>query len=130
MKGIMKTNELERAVVHRILRDSELNPVKHEVNFEQVKVLDRDYTGIGFLTEFERSSELKLFADGVCLRWGKVGARLNASKIETGYVLYVDNGYLTTIEGYTYREDWPDDVDSIEIYELKPGMELGTERKG
>jgi hypothetical protein len=55
-----------------------------------------------------------------------VKARLNASKLETGYVVYVDNGYLTTIEGYTYGDDWPESIGSFELYELKPGTELGS----
>ena len=91
-----------------------------------VTVSDREFTGAGFLTEFARSRELKLFEDGVYLQWGKVGARLNAAKLETGYLVYIDDGYLTTVEGYTYGEEWPGEVDQFELYELKLGMELKT----
>ncbi len=120
----MEPTNLEWAIVDRLLQDPELHPEKADVKRAEIDVIDREFTGVGFLTEFEPSEELKLFADGVTLRWGKVGARLNASKIETGYVVYVDNGYLTTIEGYTYGEEWPERIDSFELYELKPGMEL------
>lgn len=120
----MEATALERDVVGELLKDIELSPAKSEVNFEKVRVIDREFTGVGFLTEFEPSQEVKLFADGVSLRWGKIGARLNA-RLETGYVLYVDNGYLTTIEGYTFGDDWPESITSFELYELKPGMELG-----
>jgi hypothetical protein len=89
------------------------------VNWEKISVVARDFTGIGFLTHFEPSDEAKLFADNVTLRWGNVGARLNASKISTGYVVYVDNGYLTTLEGYAYDEDWPAPITSFEVYDLK-----------
>ena len=67
---------------------------------------------------------MKLFNDGVSLRWGKIGARLNVAKIETGYLVYVDDGYLTAVEGYTYGDEWPNQIDRMELYELKPGMEL------
>ena len=120
----MKANELEMAVIGHLLADSELSPIKTKVNFAAVAVRDRELTGAGFLTDFERSEELKLFADGVSLQWGKVGARLNASSLETGYLIYIDDGYLTTIEGYTYGEEWPDNVEQMELYQLKPGMEL------
>jgi hypothetical protein len=76
------------------------------------------------LTEFERSEDLKVFATGVSLRWGKIGARLNAAKLETGYLVYVDDGYVTTVEGYTYGDEWPDQVEHIELYELKLGTEI------
>lgn len=125
----MEPTSLEWAIIGRFLRDPELHPVKVDVKRAKLDIIGREFTGVGFLTEFEPSEELKVFADGVTLRWGKVGARLNASKIESGYVAYVDNGYLTTIEGYTYGEDWPDRVSDFELYELKPGMELGGRNK-
>jgi len=125
----MKTTELEKAVIQRMLADHELKPVRSAVNFDVVTVNDREFTGMGFLTEFERSEELKLFGKGVTLRWGKVGARLNASKLETGYLVYVDDGYVNTVEGYTYGDEWPEQVSQIELYELKPGMELIIPRR-
>jgi hypothetical protein len=109
-----------------MLADRELKPVRSTVDFDAVRVSDREFTGAGFLTEFEQSEELKLFDDGVSLRWGKVGARLNASRLETGYLVYVDDGYVTTVEGYTYGDEWPNRVEQIELYELKSGMELMT----
>ena len=121
----MKANELERAVIGWMLADSELNPARSAVNFDAVTVTDREFTGVGFFADFEHSEELKLFDDEVSLRWGKVGARLNASKLETGYVVFVDDGYVTCVEGYTYGDDdWPSRVEQIELYEAKLGMEL------
>lgn len=122
----MKTIELESLVIRSLLADPELKPIRSNVNFDSVVVSDRELTGGGFLTEFLRSLELRLFESDVSLRWGKVGARLNASKIETGYLVYVDDGYVTSVEGYTYGDAWPNQIDQIELYELKPGTELVT----
>jgi hypothetical protein len=121
----MQITNLERQVIERFLQDTELQPLRRFANSEKISVVARDFTGPGFLTHIEPSDEVKLFADAVTLRWGNVGARLNSSKIETGYLVYVDNGYLTTLEGYTYGEDWPEQISSIELYELKLGTELG-----
>lgn len=106
-----------------MLADRELKPTKYTVNFEAIELSNRAFTGAGFLTEFERSEELELFDAGVSLRWGKIGARLNTPRVETGYLVYVDNGYLTTVEGYTYGHEWPDKVEHFELYDLKPGTE-------
>lgn len=119
----MKLTKLEQEVIGRVLADPALQPVKPAVDFEKVIVKDREFTGTGFFTEFEPSQELKLFDSGVSMRWGKVGAKLNASKLDTGYLVYVDDGYVTTIEGYTYGEDWPHEVEELELYELMPGAE-------
>jgi hypothetical protein len=65
-------------------------------------VTSRRYTGAGFLTDLDRSEALRLFDEEVSLRAGRVGARLNSNRLETGYLVYIDNGYLTTLEGYTF----------------------------
>jgi hypothetical protein len=122
----MNITKLERAVVEWFLRDPQLPPLRGDVSLEKINVVARDFTGVGFLTRLEPTEETKLFEDGVTLRWGQVGARVNAPKVETGYVVYVDDGYLRTIEGYTYGDDWPETVDSFELYELKLGAELGA----
>jgi hypothetical protein len=87
------------------------------LDFDAVTVSAREFTGVGFLTELARSKELKLFDGGVSLRWGKVGARLNTS-VETGYLLYIDDGYLTAMEGYTYGDEWPARITEMEFYAL------------
>jgi hypothetical protein len=122
----MKATELEKVVIERMLHDPELKPLRVAVDFDVVQVRDREFTGAGFLTEFERSEELRLFGDGTSLRWGRIGAKLNASKIETGYLVYVDDGFVTTVEGYTYGDEWPHQIEKIELYELKLGEELMT----
>lgn len=115
----MKANDLEKAVVGRFLADPAVMPNKLIIDFEVVVVSSRDFTGVGFLTNFQRCEELKLFNDDVSMRWGNVGARLNEAHIDTGYVIYVDEGYLTTVEGFTYGEDvWPEEVTQVELYAL------------
>jgi hypothetical protein len=49
---------------------------------------------------------------------------LNASKLETGYLIYIDDGFVTTVEGYTYGDEWPHQIEQIELYELNAGEEL------
>jgi hypothetical protein len=120
----MQANDLEKGVVERLLADRTTNPSRPLVRWESVKVKKRAMTGAGFLTEFEPSPELKAFGDGVSLRWGNVGARLGGTAVETGYLVYVDGGCITAVEGYTYGDEWPKTVESIEWYELREGEQL------
>ena len=117
----MTMTELEKTIIKKILADPELKPVRSSVNFNSVKVNNRNMSASGFLSEFEQSEELKLFDTSVSLRWGKIGAKLNASHLDTGYLVYVDNGYVTAVEGFTYGNIWPDHIDRIEFYEVKMG---------
>ena len=58
---------------------------------------------------------LKVESDDSSYKWGKLGAKLNGT-IDTGYLIYVDCGYLHALEGYTYAEEWPEDISEIETY--------------
>lgn len=121
----MQVNDLERWLVEKFLEDPNLKPARKSLRWSAVNVKSRAMSGVGFLTEFEPSPELKLFGDEVSLRWGDVGARLNAARTETGYLVYVDGGQMTAVEGYTYSgEEWPARVESIEWYDLEDGMDL------
>ena len=120
----MKPAKIEVAVINAMLRDAALRPIRMLIDFDSVAVQSREYTHVGFLTDFERSNELILFPRDTSLRWGGVGARLNSTKIETGYLVYVDNGYLTAVEGYTYGDEWPLAIEHYELYALVLGKDL------
>ncbi|AKU92477.1 hypothetical protein [Vulgatibacter incomptus] len=120
----MKATELEQKVIERMLADRGLNPLRSRVDFASVEVLDRWFSGVGFMAEFVDSEELQVFDAEVSLRWGDVGARLNSERIETGYLVYVDAGRVSTIEGYTYGDEWPEQVEKFELYEIRLGEPL------
>ena len=50
------------------------------------------------------------------MRWTKASARLGPTQVETGYVIYVDNGYVTAIEAHTYGESWPTEIWPLNFY--------------
>lgn len=120
----MTATEIEKAVIQRLLGDSSLSPLRSSIRWDTIEVKSRSMTGAGFLTEFKSSPELRLFKEGTNLRWGKAGARLNDAGVETGYVIYVDDGQVTGIEGYTYGDEWPTHIDRVELYDTRSGMEL------
>jgi hypothetical protein len=113
----MKLNELEKTVLRFMFEScGVLNPAVSEI-LDQDFEMERNYSGIGFLTDIQPAQVLKLWDEGVSMRWSNVGAYLNKERLDTGYLIYVDDGYLTGIEGFTYGGDlWPDLVNEIEVY--------------
>lgn len=116
MRLRMKLNQLEKAVVGRFLRASKELLTRHPVDLDRVVVASRDFTGAGFLTKCQQDEHVKFFEDDVSLRWTGAGAYLGASKLDTGYLVYVDDGYLSNVEGYTFGEAWPSVVDEFSLY--------------
>jgi len=110
-----QVTQLEKAAIGRLLTTRELKPLRSTVNFDAINVKDRAFSGIGFVMEFERSQELKLFDDGVFLRWGKVGAGLSEETIANGYLIYVDDG---SGAGADWEVAWPEVRDTSAIDNL------------
>ncbi|MCA9677456.1 MAG: hypothetical protein KC464_20700 [Myxococcales bacterium] len=110
---------LEKEVIRKFLSDESTRPSRTEVNLDIVSVVSREMTGVGFFTELARCEELHLFADDVSMKAGRVGARVGPARIDTGYLIYVDGGYISTIEGYCYGEAWPEDLSVFEIYDIE-----------
>lgn len=115
----MCLNELEKLLIQKFLEDDGIEIAKRKMDFNLIGVSDRELTGVGFLTQLLNCDELKVTAATRTFKWGKCGARLNSEKIETGYLIYIEKGYVDAIEGYTYGgEKWPEEITQIEIYNL------------
>jgi hypothetical protein len=72
-----------------------------------VAVLSREFTGVGFFTRVGVRS-LKLALPGAPrLRISNVSAELPGLAHGAGFVVFVDEGLLSAIEGFSYDEPWP-----------------------
>jgi hypothetical protein len=125
----MKLNEFEREVLGRFLADKDLRFSVDKIDMDAVTVADRSFTGIGFVTDVQKDENVRLLDDARSVRWCKVAARLNDEQIETGYVVYVDGGYLSGLEGFTYGgQQWPLRIGKLDLYSFDPTS--GDLRKG
>ncbi|KJS26170.1 MAG: hypothetical protein VR75_08280 [Hyphomonadaceae bacterium BRH_c29] len=115
----MQINDLEQAVLRQFLHDHGISACPDRRNLSSVTVTDRHYTGAGFITEFESDSCLQFTSPNTSFTGGEVGAVLNSS-IDTGYLLYVRDGYIVALEGYTFGDDWPEQITLVDTY--KPNL--------
>jgi len=113
----MILNDIEKTLIKYFLKKKSVSLQDEESIFSDLSVENRDFTGVGFFSNFEKSEELKVGDISKSYKWGGLGAKLNSS-LDTGYLFYVENGYLISIEGYTYAEDWPESISEIEVYEI------------
>ena len=79
-------------------------------------VTNREFTGCGFFTSLEVvPSESVARIGSRRLHVGGVVAKIPGLKHGAGFILFVKNGYMCTLEGYTYNEQWPASFDSYEL---------------
>ncbi|EBY0597066.1 hypothetical protein DUR17_25900, partial [Salmonella enterica subsp. enterica serovar Typhimurium] len=84
----------------------------HVSNFDLSCVLERRESKVGFMTILDKREFLKT---DFTLR---VYDKMPNGKIdgyEVGFVVYVEDGYVSAIEGFVYGDKWPDNSSSLEF---------------
>lgn len=116
-KTNLQFTDLEMGAIEHFLKRNHIDKEFFGRDFEGIKVTKRRMTGEGFFTDLSTTKSLEEV--GVkSLRWSKTRATLN-NNLDVGFLIYVDDGMLSTIEGYTYGDTaWPEVITSFEIREL------------
>ena len=78
-------------------------------------VARREFTGVGFFTNFQIHSGATVCRDSPNLEIGDVTAEFPSLKHGAGFVLFIRDGQLATLEGYAYGEDWLDEIGEFRL---------------
>jgi len=109
-------NSLEHAVMKKLLDRNSEPFVALKNQYQALKVKSRKLTGVGFFTYFSMSDDVPPLPDASSFHIGDVGAYLNDHALEVGFVLFIREGRIRELEGYTYEEPWPKEVTSFELF--------------
>lgn len=113
--------ELERAVLTKLLAGEHPLLERLRNQLSNCQVSRRELTGAGFYAYLDVGDAPA--ADDVNLRFGDVIAEIEGMAHGAGFVLYVEHGRLSMLEGYGYDDPWPS---TITAYTLK--YSAGEER--
>src|SRR5919106_967022 len=117
-------SELEQAVMEAALEGDHpvLEALRRQLRTSRVK--ERAETGAGFFVEFEIDSRLPPAPTSrKDLHIGDVAASVKGLKHGAGFVIFVKDGYLKMLEGYSYDEPWPKQVKEFEVsYETEGAL--------
>jgi hypothetical protein len=78
-------------------------------------VSSRKMTGVGFYTDFALPKEFPRLEGCPSFKIGDVNGRATNVKHGLGFVLYVNDGALSQLEGYTYDEPWPEKIEGLQL---------------
>jgi hypothetical protein len=122
----MKTlTTLEKQVLDMLLhgQDEALTILRQQA--KQLEVSSREMTGVGFYTEFVVPPDLPRVPGSPTFKLGDVNGTANNVSNGLGFLLYVKDGVLSMLEGYTYDEPWPDAVSGLVLtYASMEGRKL------
>jgi hypothetical protein len=100
----MTLTDLEMAVIRRILEEHERGFEELREQFKQAAVVERHVTGVGFYTRFAVPEVAPRSAASSPV--GNVSAQIEGLRHGAGFTLWLKNGRLTQLEGYSYDEPW------------------------
>ena len=120
----MELERLELAVIEKLLDSSLPALVALRRQIPHLSVKSRKNTGVGFFTEFEMTTEAAIATPSTKkIRFGDVEATIPGLQNGAGFLLFVDDGRLHFLEGYSYDEAWPQQITSFELRYSDPGRQ-------
>jgi hypothetical protein len=113
---------LERAVIESLVSRDEPGYDELRRQLVSCRVRSREMTGVGFYTtlEVDPSAPTAPASVGNPLGQGRgfpddVCADLEGLQHGTGFVLWLADGRLETLEGFTYDEPWPNEAEAFAV---------------
>lgn len=121
MKNI---SPLESAVLEKLLfgEDPTLSILRAQTRCAHVA--SRQFTGAGFYLVFGLPEDAPKVAGEPNFEIGDVHAKLEGLQHGAGFVLFIKNGRLDMLEGYSYDEPWPTQTRGIELFYERTPREL------
>jgi hypothetical protein len=110
----MEHVEFEKILMKMLLSgdDEVLNKLRKQ--YEVAKIESREFSDAGFYTSFLVENRNDLCIMNKSFHIGDVDGNIDGIEGAVGFILYVKNGYITLLEGYTNAVDtWPKSYDKI-----------------
>lgn len=106
---------LEKDVLEKLLDDSGEPFATMREQLACAKVVNREFTGVGFFTEFALPEGAPVKRDLPDMAFGDVCAEFPELRRGAGFVLFIRGGIVAMLEGYTYDEAWPSNADEFRL---------------
>ena len=107
--------DLERSVMEMLLSGEQPTLRVLRQQFAASRPSKREHTGVGFFTYFDVPASTPRPSIDARVRIDDVQATLSGLQYGAGFVLFVSNGVIEMLEGYTYDEPWPRDAQLVNL---------------
>lgn len=113
----MELEPLEAAVLEKFLEGDFSGLVALRAQLAHLSVKSRELTGVGFFTDFE------IAPGAVPVPLGRgisplrgVEATIEGLTHGAGFLLFVKDGFLSMLEGFSYDDCWPSEIKSFSVW--------------
>jgi hypothetical protein len=124
----MKHENLEIRLMTMLLAGDDITLKQLREQYAHASVVSRESSDVGFFTTFSLQGRDDLRVNNKSFQIGDVDGNLNEIYGAVGFILYIKNGFISTLEGYTNAIDkWPEDDEEI-ILKYDSGNERDIKR--
>lgn len=108
--------QFEHAVLAKLLDGDHPALPALRAQLRACKVTGREATGHGFFTNLSVDRGVEPVPGAVSrMRIADVGADIEGLEHGAGFVLFVTDGFMDFLEGYSYGESWPKAIDGFSL---------------
>lgn len=111
----MTQEEFERVVMDKLLfgENQVLEILRKQ--YQSSAIESREFDGVGFFTHFKINEKLRL-KDKSHFTIGDLHGKYEIDRYnDVGFVLFIRDGIITTLEGFTYGDKWISDYDNVKL---------------
>jgi hypothetical protein len=110
----MNHDEFEHKLMNMLLAGDDEMLMKLQKQYQSATIVSREISDVGFFTKYAIPQRNDLHIDRKSFAFGDVDGMVDGKEGAVGFVLFVDNGYISVLEGYTCVIDkWPQSYDEI-----------------
>ena len=111
MSRRIKFEVFEKEVIEKLLA-GDYDPFKIlNKQYERARIKSREFSGTGFFTYFIIPDDVPKLNDSKNFHFGDVIGEIDGVKNGVGFLLFVKEGVIDFLEGYTYGDEkWPGNI--------------------
>lgn len=119
--GVMSESylKLARAVIRRILPQTGINYPTFKYQYENAEVAETKMYRRGFDIRFRMKAGVPAVGAEGQREYGTVSAQIPGLAYGMGFILWVKDGMIQSLEGYSYEEDLPEIVERYTLHDDK-----------
>ena len=106
----MRFDEFEKIIITDIIEQYPEYKQKLQAQFEKITVQKREFSTYGFSTHYEVTVAEETLGNDKNLQLGKCQWSINGLNHGSDYILWIKNGFISCLEGFSYNEPWPNEI--------------------
>ncbi len=110
---------LEDEVLKWLLAGEDPVIVALQIQLKGITSIHRELTGHGFYLNFNTRPNLIPLHNQMAVKenfsFGDVEAKISSLNSGAGFLLWIKNGIISSLEGYTYDEVWPEEIKEFRL---------------